>query len=63
MRLLLQRRVFVFLLLLRMSMPWSCFTFDVDQAFVRADLEEDVFMRLPEGCGALSGKIAKLNKI
>ena len=47
MRLLLQRRVFVFLLLLRMSMPWSCFTFDVDQAFVRADLEEDVFMRLP----------------
>ena len=31
--------------------------FDVDQAFVRADLKEDVFMRLPEGCGALSGKI------
>ena len=30
--------------------------FDVDQAFVRADLKEDVFMRLPEGCGALSGK-------
>ena len=36
--------------------------FDVDQAFVRADLKEDVFMRLPEGCGALSGKIVKLNK-
>ena len=36
--------------------------FDVDQAFVRADLNEDVFMRLPEGCGALSGKIVKLNK-
>ena len=27
--------------------------FDVDQAFVCADLKEDVFMRLPEGCGAL----------
>ena len=27
--------------------------FDVDQAFVRADLKEDVFMRLPEGCGEL----------
>ena len=36
--------------------------FDVDQAFVCADQNEDVFMRLPEGCGALSGKIVKLNK-
>ena len=36
--------------------------FDVDQAFVRADLKEGVFMRLPEGCGAHSGKIGKLNK-
>ena len=36
--------------------------FDVDQAFVRADLKEDVFMRFPEGCGALSGNIVKLNK-
>ena len=36
--------------------------FDVDQAFVRVDLKEDVFMRLHEGCGELSGKIVKLNK-
>ena len=36
--------------------------FGVDQAFVRADLKEDVFMRLPEECGALSGNIVKLNK-
>ena len=36
--------------------------FDVDQAFIRADLKKDVFMRLPEGCGALSGKMVKLNK-
>ena len=36
--------------------------FDVDQAFVRADVKEDVFMRLPEGYGELSGKIVKLNK-
>ena len=36
--------------------------FDVDQALVRADLKEDVFMRLPEGCGELSGNIVKLNK-
>ena len=36
--------------------------FDVDQAFVRADLKEDVFMRLPDRCGTLSGKIVKLHK-
>ncbi|CAM9903911.1 unnamed protein product [Pylaiella littoralis] len=36
--------------------------FDVEQAFVRSELEEDVYMRLPKGCGALSGMIVKLNK-
>ena len=36
--------------------------FDVDQAFVCADLKEDVFVRLPEGCGELPGNIVKLNK-
>ena len=36
--------------------------FDVDQAFVQSDLEEDVFLRLPKGCGDLSGKIVRLNK-
>ena len=36
--------------------------FDIDQAFVRAPLKEDIFMQLPEGCGALSGKIVQLNK-
>ena len=36
--------------------------FDVDQAFVQSHLDEDVFLRLPKGCGKLSGKVAKLNK-
>ena len=36
--------------------------FDIDQAFVQSDLEEDVFLRLPKGCGDLSGKIVRLNK-
>ena len=35
--------------------------FDVDQAFVQSDLE-DVFLRLPKGCGDLSGKVVWLNK-
>ena len=36
--------------------------FDVEQAFVQSELDEDVFMKLPEGCGRLSGKIVKLGK-
>ena len=36
--------------------------FDVDQASVRSDLEEDVFLRLPKGCGDLSGKVVRLSK-
>ena len=36
--------------------------FDIGQAFVRADLAEDVYMRLPEECGSLSGKVVQLSK-
>ena len=35
--------------------------FDVDQAFVQSDLEQDVFQRLPKGCGDLLGKFVRLN--
>ena len=37
-------------------------SFDVEQAFVQSKLDEDVFLRLPQGCGSLSGKIMRLNK-
>ena len=36
--------------------------FDIDQAFVQSRLEENVFLRLPRGCGKMSGKIVRLNK-
>ena len=36
--------------------------FDVQQAFVQANLAEDVFMRMPQGRGSLSGKGMQLNK-
>ena len=35
---------------------------DVSQAFVQAPLKEDLFMRLSPSCGALSGKIVRLQK-
>ena len=35
---------------------------DIEQAFVQFSLEEVVHMRLPPGCGRLSGKIVGLNK-
>lgn len=44
------------------EMNLGLYHFDVDQAFVRADLSELVFMRLPQGCGVLSGKVVQLNK-
>ena len=36
--------------------------FDIEQAFVQSDLKENVYMRLPQGCGRMSGKIVRLNK-
>ena len=36
--------------------------FDVEQVLVQSKLDEDAFLRLPRGCGRLSGKIVRLNK-
>ena len=36
--------------------------FKVGQALVQSKLDEDVFLRLPRGCGRLSDKIGRLNK-
>ena len=37
--------------------------FDVQQAFVQFSLKEDVFMRMPQGCGNLSGKVRLNNNV
>ena len=34
--------------------------FDAEQAFVQSTLDEELYLRLPQGCGALSGKVVKL---
>ena len=36
--------------------------FDAEQAFVQSDLDEVVYIRLPPGCGALSGKVVRLRR-
>ena len=36
--------------------------FDAEQAFVQSSLDEDIFMRLPPGCGEMSGKIVRLSR-
>ena len=38
------------------------FHLDVPQSFAQAPLEEEIYMRLPPGCGELSGKAMKLLK-
>ena len=41
---------------------WELRQLDVKQASIPADLDFNVFMKLPDGCGDKSGKIVKLNK-
>ena len=36
--------------------------FHVQQAFVQAGHKEVVLMRMPQGCGALSGRVVRLNR-
>ena len=35
---------------------------DAEKAFVQSKLDEDVYLRMPQGCGALSGKVVKLGR-
>ena len=36
--------------------------FDAERVFVQSDLDEVVYIRLPPGCGALSGKVVRLRR-
>ena len=42
------------------ALDWELWHYDVTQAFVQSTLEEDVYARLPKGCGSLSGRVVKL---
>ena len=41
---------------------WELRQLDVKQALIQADLDYDVYTKLPDGCGSKSGEIVKLNK-
>ena len=44
------------------ELPLDLLYFDVQQAFVQDELQELVLMRMPQGCGDLSGKVTHLNR-
>ena len=44
------------------KLDWDLHHFDVEQAFVQSQLDTEVYLRLPPGCGHLSGKVVRLNK-
>ena len=41
---------------------WDLCHFDAEQAFVQSKLDELGFIRLPPGCGEISGKVVKLGR-
>ena len=44
------------------KLDWDLRHLDVDQAFIQAELDTEIFLRLPRGCGEMSGKVVLLNK-
>ena len=44
------------------KLDWDLRHLDVDQAFIQAELDTEIFLRLPPGCGEMSGKVVLLNK-
>ncbi|CAN0330619.1 unnamed protein product, partial [Discosporangium mesarthrocarpum] len=41
---------------------WECLRWDVRQAFIQAEVKEDIYIRLCDGCRSWSGVVAKLVK-
>ena len=41
---------------------WDLRHLDVDQAFIQAELDTDIFLRLLPGCGKMSGMVVILKK-
>ena len=44
------------------KLDWDLRHFGTDQAFIQSELDTEIFLRFPPGCGWLSGKVVRLNK-
>ena len=44
------------------KLDWDLKHLDVDQAFIQSELDTDIYLRLPPGCGSVSGTVVILNK-
>ena len=44
------------------KLNWDLWHSDFDQAFLQSELDTEMFLRLPSGCGRLSGKVVRLKK-
>ena len=44
------------------KLDWDMRHLDVGQALIKSELDTEIFLRLPPGCGWLSGKVVRLNK-
>ena len=44
------------------KLDWDLRHLDVYQAFIQAELDTDIFLRLPRGCSEISGKEVLRNK-
>lgn len=39
------------------DLDWDIVDLDAEQAFVQSDQDEEVYIRLPKGCGSIPGKV------
>ena len=44
-----------------LKIEWNLRHLDVDQAFIQSELDTEIFLKLPLGCGRLSGKVVRLS--
>ena len=52
----------ILIVALACKFDWELLHLDIEQAFVQSELDLEVFMKLPQGGGSMSGKIVRLNK-
>ena len=45
------------------KLDWDLRHLDFDQAIIQSELDTEIFLRFPPGCGRLSGKVVRLNKV